>query len=159
MVRPKLEYACAVWDPHCKNHILSLEKVQKRGARFVTGNYQMETGNSQLNLDSLGWPTLEERRLQTKLTLFQKGRQNLIDIPTDHLKFKTRLTRQSGDGLTYHRDFSRIDGHIYSFYPHTSLLWNHLPPETKSLTDIDVFSDMIKTINLTSLKNQMSLSN
>ena len=157
MVRPKLEYACAVWDPHCKNHVAAIEKVQKRAARFVTGNYQMETGNTQLNLDSLGWQTLEERRLQTKLILFQKSRHNLIDIPTDHLKFKTRLTRQSGDGLTYHRDFSRIDGHIYSFYPHTSLLWNHLPPEIRSVTDVDVFSDMIKSIDLTSLKGQMTL--
>ena len=157
LVRPKLEYASAVWDPHCKIHIENLEKVQKRAARFVTGNYKMETGNSKFNLNTLGWPTLEERRLQTKLILFQKSRLNLIDIPTDHLKFKSRQTRQSGDGLTYHRDFSRIDGHIFSFYHHTPLLWNHLPAEARSLTDLDVFSDMIKTINLTHLKDQMSV--
>ena len=44
LIRPKLEYACAVWDPHCSTHIESLEKVQKRAARFVTGNYKMESG-------------------------------------------------------------------------------------------------------------------
>ena len=101
LVRPKLEYACAIWDPHCKNHIESLEKIQKRAARFVTNNYKMESGNSKINLDNLKWPTLEERRLQTKLVIFQKARLNLIDIPVDYLTLKTRQTRQGGDGPTY----------------------------------------------------------
>jgi len=64
-VRPKLEYACAVWDPHHQSHINDIEKIQKAAARFVTGNYVMENGNSAANLKSLGWDTLEERRLQT----------------------------------------------------------------------------------------------
>ena len=88
-------------DPHNKNHKLEIEKVQKQAARFVTGNYKMETGNTKLILDSLEWPTLEERRLQTKLTLFQKARLKLIDITADHLTFKSRQTRWGGDGQTY----------------------------------------------------------
>ena len=69
-VRPKLEYACAVWDPYQKVHIENIEKIQKAAARFVTGNYKMESGNTIKNLESLGWDTLEERRLKTKLTIF-----------------------------------------------------------------------------------------
>ena len=43
-VRPVLEYGSSVWDP---SSILlqELEKVQKRVARFVTGNYIYETGS------------------------------------------------------------------------------------------------------------------
>ena len=108
LVRPKLEYACAVWDPHHQNHIQDFEKVQKRAARFVTNNYRMESGNTKLNLDNLGWPTLEERRLQTKLITFQKCRLGKIDLPTDYLIFKKRPTRLGGDGLTYQRLFSKI---------------------------------------------------
>ena len=62
LVRPKLEYACPVWDPHHQVHIDNIEKVQKSAARFVTGNYKMESGNSSINLKSLGWETLEERK-------------------------------------------------------------------------------------------------
>ena len=29
LFRPKLKYACAIWDPQCINHIENLEKVQK----------------------------------------------------------------------------------------------------------------------------------
>ena len=123
LVRPKLEYACAVWDPHHQNHIDDLEKVQKRAARFVTNNYKMETGNSQLNLDNLEWPKLQERRLENKLTIFQKARLNQIHIPTDHLNLRQTKTRQGGGGLTYDRPFSKIDAHIYYFFPQATALW------------------------------------
>ena len=153
LVRPKLDYASVVWDPHHQNHILEIEKIQKRAARFVTNNYKMEHGNTKINLDKLGWPTLEERRLQTKLVTFQKARLDLIDIPTEHLAFKTRQTRQGGDGSTYQRLFSDIDGYIYSFYPHTTLIWNSLPLNIRLCEDINIFSKEINCINLTNLKN------
>ena len=154
LVRPKIEYACAVWDPHHQNHINDIEKVQKRAARFVTNNYEMESGNTKINLESLGWPTLEERRLQTKLTTFQKCRLGHIDLPTDHLAFTTRQTRHGGGGPTYQRLFSKIDAHIYSFYPHTTYLWNQLPSEVRLEDDIERFAMQIRDINLTALKQK-----
>ena len=44
----------------------------------------MESGNSLINIKSLKWDTLEERRLRAKLTVFQKGRFGILSIPTDH---------------------------------------------------------------------------
>ena len=35
LVRPLLEYACSVWDPHTQKNVQSIEKVQRRPARFV----------------------------------------------------------------------------------------------------------------------------
>ena len=72
LIRPKAEYACAVWDPHHKKYINDIEKIQKSAARYVTGNYIMESGNTEINLNSLGWPTLEERRQQTMINIFRK---------------------------------------------------------------------------------------
>ena len=73
LVRPITEYACQVWDPHYQTDIDLLEKIQKRGARFVTRNYTMETGNTAKNLNTLGWTSLEERRLQLKLSTLKKS--------------------------------------------------------------------------------------
>ena len=117
-------------DPRCSTHI---EKLQKRAARFYTGNYKMESGAHRFNLDLLGWPKLEERRLQTRLTLFQKARLNLIDIPTDHLAIKSRQTRQGGGGLTYHREFSIIDSYTFSFFPRTPQVLNKFTIRIKEL--------------------------
>ena len=107
----------------------------------------MESGAHRFNLDLLGWPKLEERRLQTKLTLFLKARLKLIDIPIDNLAIKTRQTRQWGGGLTYHREFSKIDSYIYSFLARTSQIWNNLPPELTSCTNIDIFMTTVSTID------------
>ena len=43
LVRPHLEYASSVWDPYLKQDINQLEKVQRKGARFVyMGNISIQ---------------------------------------------------------------------------------------------------------------------
>ena len=44
LVRPVLDYGSSVWDPPGVLLQEELESVQKRAARFVTGNYNYETG-------------------------------------------------------------------------------------------------------------------
>ena len=39
MVRPQLEYASDVWDPHQTGDIVELEKIQRRAARWVMNDY------------------------------------------------------------------------------------------------------------------------
>ena len=140
LVRPSAEYASQVWDPHYRVDVENLEKIQKRAARWVTNNYRMETGNTKINLQNLGWKTLEERRLQSKIITFQKARQNLLDLPLENLKFKTRRTRLGGDCPAYGQPFSPVDGHTFSYFPQTTQLWNHLPSELKMCNEIDEFT-------------------
>ena len=53
LVRPILEYASPVWDPHKVVVQEELDKkVQNRAARFVTGNYNFETGSMTRFLNS-----------------------------------------------------------------------------------------------------------
>ena len=40
LVRPILEYASPVWDPHSTTSTVSLEKVQRRAARWVARDYR-----------------------------------------------------------------------------------------------------------------------
>ncbi len=39
LVRPKLEYCSTIWDPHQKQQINQIEKVQRRAARFTCNRY------------------------------------------------------------------------------------------------------------------------
>jgi len=39
MVRPQMEYASALWDPHHNSLIQQLEKVQRRAARWIFNDY------------------------------------------------------------------------------------------------------------------------
>ena len=155
LVRPSADYGCQVWDPHYSADIQNLEKIQKRGARFVTNNYSMESGNSQRNLHSLGWTTLEERRLQLKLATFKKAQLKLLDLPLGNLRPKTRQTRQGGEGLSFYRPFSPINGHVNSFFHQTPQIWNLLPVGAKLCEEITFFNQEISKINLTQLKNSI----
>ena len=72
-MRPILEYANPVWDPHGIVVQEELEKVQNRAARFVTGNYNFETGSMTNILEQLGsGGSLHKRRKCSKLILLFK---------------------------------------------------------------------------------------
>ena len=51
-MRPVLEHGSSVWDPPGVVFQEELESVQKRAARFVTGNYNYETVSMMAFLDS-----------------------------------------------------------------------------------------------------------
>lgn len=47
-VRPILEYASVVWDPHTQILVNSLERIQKRAARFITGIYSFQSSVTEI---------------------------------------------------------------------------------------------------------------
>ena len=78
-MRPVLEYNGSVWDPN------ELEIVQNRAARFVTGNYNFETGSMTGILEHLKWESLKKRSRDSRLILFYKGLKSKASISTDDL--------------------------------------------------------------------------
>ena len=84
LVRPVLEYGSSVWDPSGILLQEELEKVQKRAARFVTGNYIYETVSMTSILEQLKWESLKKRRDSTIIILY-KGLKGAASIPTNDL--------------------------------------------------------------------------
>ena len=124
-VRPTLEYRCSVWDPHKITQVDNLEKINKRAARFVTGNYTLAPGNTQKNMSSLNWAPLSERRARAKLITLFKAKSGIIELPLDDLKCRNSSTRSHKHN--YFIPPSSVDSHLYSFFPNTIRLWNKLP--------------------------------
>ena len=86
LVRPILEYGSSVWDPQSILLQDELEKVQKRAARFVTGNYVgYETGSMTGILKQLKWESLKKRRKDSRLIMLYKGLKGAASIPTNDL--------------------------------------------------------------------------
>ena len=81
LVRLKLGYASAAWDPFLKKDISALERVQRKAALFCSQNYDRYASVTDMIKD-LGWATLETRRRQSRLTLMYKLTHGLIDIDT-----------------------------------------------------------------------------
>ena len=68
-VRPILEYSATVWDPHTANDIKTIETVQRRAARWVTNRHHQTSCVNSI-IDSLAWPTLQQRRKTARLEMF-----------------------------------------------------------------------------------------
>ena len=73
LVRPHVEYASSVWDPHLKKHVKQIEVVQRRAAYFVKNCYIREPGTVTNLLNGLNWIPLKVRRTISRLTLFHKA--------------------------------------------------------------------------------------
>ena len=86
LVRPVLEYSGSVWEPPGVGLQNELEKVQNRVARFVTGNYNFETGSKTDILEHLKWEFLKKRRRDSRLILLYKGLKGKASIPKHYLK-------------------------------------------------------------------------
>ena len=80
LVRPQLEYASAIMDPHTKRNDYKVEMVQRRAARWTMNDYARTTSVSSL-LHELDWQTLEERRSVVRLCLFYKVVNGLVAAP------------------------------------------------------------------------------
>ena len=60
LVRSILEYVASIWDPHLAKDCDLLEKLQRRSARFVKGDYRTTSSVSKM-LHDLGWYDLKDR--------------------------------------------------------------------------------------------------
>ena len=123
-MRPVLEYASPVWDPHGIVVQEELEKVQNRAARFVTGNYNFETGSMTSILEQLGWESLHKKHKGSKLVLLFKGLKGRASIPCDDLQPPNRRSRNQHP-MAFQVPYADI--YKYSFFPDTIRNWNALP--------------------------------
>ena len=115
IVRPMLEYASAAWDPHLQKDIASLEKVQRKAARFCLGNYT-PTASVTGMLHELQWPTLESRREMARLILLYKMTRGQIDIDvTTHLRPHKDFRTRRSHNFEYFQEKATKNKYFYSF--------------------------------------------
>ena len=94
LVRPVLEYGSSVWDPSGILLQEELEKLQKRAARFVTGNYIYEAGSMAGILEQLKWESLKKRRRDSRIIILYKGLKGAASMPTNDLVPPIRHARK-----------------------------------------------------------------
>ena len=115
----------SVWDPSSILLQEELEKVQKRAARFVTGNYLYETGSMTGILEQLKWESLKKRRRDSRIIMLYKGLKGAASIPTNDLVPPIRHVRNH-HSLAFQTPFANTDIYKCSFFPQTIRDWNSL---------------------------------
>ena len=107
------------------NHV-TLPLQLTRAARFVTGNYNYETGSMTGILGQLKWESLKKRRKDNRLILLYKGLKGKASVPTDDLIPKTRRCRNQ-HSMAFQTPIANTDVYKGSFFPQTIRDWNALP--------------------------------
>ena len=138
LVRPTLDYACSVWDPHLMGQKRKIEMVQRRAARFVTNRYHNTSSVSSM-LSDLHWESLEERRSKFKLTMVYRILHNYVAVPVQpYFQFTTCRTRRNHD-YTMYQQHAPTDYLKGSFFVSVIPAWNLLPNNIVSAPSLDSF--------------------
>ena len=118
ILRPKMEYAAPIWDPYTKDNIQLLEAVQRRAARFVCNKYSRHESVTSM-LQDLDWPLLEQRRAESRLTLFHRIVHKEVDINEHALMERNPRASRKGNSVQFRWPQTSKDCFKYSFIPHT----------------------------------------
>ena len=139
LVRSTLEYAATIWDPHLSSDISSIEKIQRRAARFVKGDYNTFTSVTNM-LKELGWQQLEDRRRDLRLALMYKIVHGLVAVPVDSLNLEPKDKRtRANHRHTYKHLSPKTDPVKFFFTNRTIPAWNALSASAAEAPSVESF--------------------
>ena len=132
-----MEYASCVWSPHTASNIHRLERVQRRSARYVMGDYSWYNSVTPM-LNTLGWESLEARRAKSQVTMLYRITNNHVDIPSSAYLIPTQPTSR-GHSCRFFQPYCRTVVFQRSFFPSAIGIWNRLPESLVSSPSLEGF--------------------
>ena len=147
---PYFDYCSPLWDTCGKGLQDKVQKFQNRAARVISGvNY--ETRSSDV-LESLGWETLDKRRLRNKAVLMYKI---LHDYSAPNLKqlFNKRNEVQTSYNLRNNCTDLNLPNPKTEYLKRSlgyngAKLWNSLPRDLKVAHSVSSFKKLIAGFKL-----------
>jgi len=139
MVHAILEYASIIWCPHTSCNIHKLEMVQHRAARFI---WQTAIHPQSVYLRSC--ITLTYQHLKYSITIWNwlwyiNWFMAKSKLKVETISFKQQAAHRSHAANNFLLPHSKIDAHLYSYYPSTSRLWNGLSSSAVESDNINLF--------------------
>ena len=138
LVRPQLEFASAVWDPHTKDKTHKVEMVQRPAAQWTLSDYARTTSDISLQ-SQFNCQTLEERRSMARLCLFYKIVYGLVAVPPQDYMQPTQRYSRYCHSMTFRQIHTGKDYYEYSFFPLAIVQWNALPASVAVAPSLEIF--------------------
>ena len=146
LVRQSLENSSSAWDPHTKILINKVESIQKRAARFVTGDYTSRSPGSMTDmLKKLNWQSLQQRRQCWRVINLQKSITGHLSLPIDSLLQPAPRTSRHTNSKAFEIIGTTKNCYKFSYFPRTIIDWNYLPELIVNLTDPESFKTAVKS--------------
>lgn len=144
LVRSKLDYAAAIWDPGLSTLVTDLEALQNRGARFIFTNYHRTSSVSTMKTN-LSLPALSLRRKISRLCLFYKIYHSNTSLKNklmlNPVFISPRVDHQCKVGIPH----CVTSAYYNSFIPRTYSEWNRLPAQLVNIPSFDLFKSALTT--------------
>lgn len=153
LVRPKLEFAAAAWNPWLEKDIECLEKVQRRLIRMISN---VKGSTYEEKLKDAGLTTLKDRRERGDLIEAYKtlnGFNNVIKaswfeikdpVQNHHSTRSTTTMGDEGDGVnrvSIARERARTEFRNQTYRFRTARGWNALPDNVRNAKSINAFKN------------------
>ena len=137
LVRPKLQYACSAWDPHYQKDKAALERVQRKAARFFTGNYDRAT----LLMGIYTWNSAEKKHKAVRYV------QDVLWFPRIWWEMEGLFDRERRARGSHDFKFIVPKGHKdifrFFFFPRTITERNKFPKETAKSQTLSIFKSKL----------------
>ena len=144
LVRPHLEYASQVWNPHLIKDIDQLESIQKFALKVCFK--QWDSSYSDL-LQSSNLPTLSHRRKYLGLCYFYKLVNNIFEFPQCPLTLRVlNYPNRNGRADLFVQPHANSNTYHNSFFPLTIPQWNSLPICVASAPSIFSFKRQLSNV-------------
>ena len=98
-------------------------------------------------LGNLGWQSLENRRIDSRLTMFYEMVYGLVAIPLPSYFAHPEVYTRHMHSHSYRQIHTSTRYYQYSFFPMTVVLWNKLPADLVLVSDLDSFKAGVSMIN------------
>lgn len=143
LIRSRLEYCSAVWDPPLKKDITSLEAIQRRAARFTLGDHRRTSSVTSM-LKELNWLPLQDRRRDARLALMFQIVKGKVAIPAEDILIEADSRTRRQHGLKFRLLPSHCTQYKNSFYVSTIPRWNNLSEACVNANDVSAFKAQLR---------------
>jgi len=141
-IRPLLEYNSVVWNPHQKDLILRIEKVQRRFTKWIPSLYKLSYSE---RLAMLNLEPLELRRLRFDLIEYYKILHNVSSInDSSHFKYYQPPASSRTCSPRLIKAYKGGNAVRYSFFN----CWNSLPHDIRFCNNLITFKRTLHTMDL-----------
>ena len=141
LIRPKIEYASAIWDPQQAYIIDNIESLQNRAARFIFSDYSRFTSVTALKARA-GLHNLSHRRKLARLSLFHRIYHHPL-LHDDFFQSPLAIFPRRDHPLKIKRITCHTSSFANSFIPKTIIEWNQLPRNVAVESNISKFNDLL----------------
>ena len=137
-IRPTLEYASVVWNPHQQKDINKLERIQRAATRWVP---ELKELSYEERLKMLNLPSLEARRTRGAFITLYKCTTKMMEIDNKNfIPFSDITTRGNNKKIQQKRGDKDVRKY---FFPNRIIEdWNKLPEQIVNAKNINQFKKL-----------------